>query len=86
MKLPVSVVVEARDRSLLLRLGIANGPLVRVPRSAVCHGEYFHGGERDVLMDFATWIHVEIMAAIARARTRPGRVLDMQRELWQERP
>lgn len=82
MKIKVAVVVEAREESLWVRL--ASGPICCVPRSAVRYGEFFHGGERDVDMDLATYAYKEIMRAIEMAKNgREGqRVLDAQILLW----
>ena len=86
MMIPVLAIVEARERSLLLRLGLGARPLVRVPRSSVCNGDCYHGGERDLEMDFESWIYREIMTALERAKVAgPGRVLDVQMDMMRER-
>ena len=88
MNLPIAAVVEARDKSVKVRLNFANKPLVWLPRSAICYGEYVHAGDNIDVLDVATWAYQEIMLAIERAKTAPNgpfgspRLIDLQAQLW----
>lgn len=88
MNLEVLIVVEARPRSLFLR--IPEG-VVCVPRFAVLYGEFIEGGDRGLSLDVATGIYQEIQEAIRRhslgKRTKDGReakLIDCQAEIWSE--
>ena len=56
MDMPVKLIVRATERALKVCVDRYPFPIVWIPRSSVRWGEQLEAGERDILIDVATWV------------------------------
>ena len=89
MHIPIKIIRRATAKSLLVWLDDDRSgfPVLWIPRSAIVWGESLEAGERDIVIDVATWMCKEIEEAFRRLqKARDGqRLLDMQFDMMRER-
>ena len=60
VEIEIKLIVRATERALKVCVDRYPFPIVWIPRSSVRWGETLEAGERDILIDVATWVFAKV--------------------------